>query len=55
MLDNGFRLQAGPQAGFLLSADNKDDLNPIDFGVSIGAAMLFRQRVLVLMPDIILD
>jgi hypothetical protein len=38
MFDNGFRLQAGPQVGFLVSADNKNDLNPIDFGVSFGAS-----------------
>ena len=38
MFDNGFRLQAGPQVGFLVSADNKDNLNPVDFGVSIGAS-----------------
>jgi hypothetical protein len=47
MFDNGFRLQAGPQAGFLLSAkskynntttDNKEDLKPIDLCVSIGAS-----------------
>ena len=38
MFDNGFRLQAGPQVGFLVSADNKDDLNPIEFGVSFGAS-----------------
>ena len=47
MFDNGFRLQAGPQVGFLISAkskndnnvtDNKNDLKPIDFGVSIGAS-----------------
>jgi hypothetical protein len=50
MFDNGFRLQAGPQVGFLLSAksknnniitDNKSDLQPIDFGVSIGASYVF--------------
>jgi hypothetical protein len=38
MFDNGFRIQAGPQIGFLVSADNKDDLNPIDFALSIGAS-----------------
>lgn len=38
MFDNGFRLQAGPQVGFLVSADNKNDLNPIEFGVSFGAS-----------------
>jgi hypothetical protein len=47
MFDNGFRLQAGPQVGLLISAkakndnnttDIKSDLKPIDFGVSIGAS-----------------
>ena len=47
MFDNGFRIQAGPQVGFLISAksknnnnttDNKDNLKPIDFGLSIGAS-----------------
>jgi hypothetical protein len=47
MFDNGFRLQAGPQVGILISAksksnnnitDFKNDFNPIDFGVSIGAS-----------------
>jgi Outer membrane protein beta-barrel domain len=47
MFDNGFRLQAGPQAGFLLSAkskynntttDNKEDFKPIDLCASIGAS-----------------
>lgn len=50
MFDNGFRLQAGPQAGFLISAkskndnntiDNKNNLKPIDIGVSIGASYIF--------------
>lgn len=38
MFDNGFRLQAGPQVGFLVSAENKDDLNPIDFALGFGAS-----------------
>jgi hypothetical protein len=38
MFDNGFRLQAGPQLGFLVRADNKDNLNPIDFGVGLGVS-----------------
>jgi len=47
MFDNGFRLQAGPQVGFLVSAKSKnnndiinikDNYKPIDFGVSIGAS-----------------
>ena len=62
MFDNGFRLQAGPQVGFLIAArsknDNttvniKDDLKPVDLGVSIGASYVFRLRALVLMQDII--
>jgi hypothetical protein len=36
MFDNGFRLQAGPQLGILVRADNKDDLNTIDLGVGMG-------------------
>jgi hypothetical protein len=38
MFDNGFRLQAGPQVGILVNADNKDNLNSIDFGVGFGAS-----------------
>lgn len=46
MFDNGFRLQAGPQVGFLATAkseannvkvDVKDDLNKVDFAVGFGA------------------
>jgi Outer membrane protein beta-barrel domain len=46
MFDNGFRLQAGPQLGFLvnaksktggLSVDIKDNLNIVDFGLGVGA------------------
>ena len=42
MFDNGFRIQAGPQVGFLITAKSKtdnnttniqNDLNPIDIGV----------------------
>lgn len=49
MWDNGFRLQAGPQAGILISAkskndnntiDIKDDMKPIDLGVSFGAGYI---------------
>jgi len=45
MFDNGFRLQAGPQVGFLLGAkskfgsteiDVKDQLNTVDFGIGAG-------------------
>jgi hypothetical protein len=38
MFDNGFRIQAGPQVGFLVSADNKDDYNSIDFALSVGVS-----------------
>ncbi len=41
MFDNGFRLQAGPQVGFLIRADNKNDYKPIDFGLSAGASYVF--------------
>ena len=49
MWDNGFRLQAGPQAGFLVSAkskiddnsvDIKDNYKPLDLGVSFGAGYI---------------
>jgi len=49
MFDNGLRLEAGPQVGFLVSAktknnsttsDVRDDMNPIDFGVSFGASFV---------------
>jgi len=45
MFDNGFRLQAGPQVGFLINAksetnnvktDIKDQYNTVDFGVGAG-------------------
>jgi hypothetical protein len=47
MYDNGFRIQAGPQIGFLTSAkakgdgvtvDIKDSFKTIDFGLSLGAS-----------------
>ena len=43
MFDNGFRLQAGPQAAFLVSAksndlDVKDNVKGVELGVSIGAS-----------------
>ena len=49
MFDNGFRLQAGPQIGFLISAKSKNDnstdninnLKPIDFGISAGMSYVF--------------
>ena len=50
MFDNGFRLQAGPQAGFLITAkskndnvttDNRDDLKSLDFGLCFGASYIF--------------
>ncbi len=46
MFDNGFRLQAGPQVGFLINAkdaasnnvktDIKDSFKPVDLGLSAG-------------------
>ena len=50
MFDNGLRLQAGPQVGFLISAkskfnsstaDVKDVFKPIDFSASIGISYVF--------------
>jgi hypothetical protein len=38
MFDNGFRIQAGPQVGFLVSSDNDNDYNPIDFALSVGVS-----------------
>lgn len=46
MFDNGFRIQAGPQLGFLLNAkaengsseDIKDHFKSIDLGLSVGAS-----------------
>jgi hypothetical protein len=49
MFDNGFRLQAGPQLGFLLSAkaksegnstDVKDNFNSIDLSLPIGVGYI---------------
>jgi hypothetical protein len=46
MFDNGFRLQAGPQLGFLVGAKSntnnnlKDNLKPIEIGVSVGAGYI---------------
>ncbi len=46
MFDNGFRLQAGPQLGFLVNAksktggvsvDIKDNLKTVDVGLAVGA------------------
>jgi len=50
MFDNGFRLQAGPQVGFLMNAKSKDnsatvdiksDLKPIDVSLSFGMSYVF--------------
>ncbi len=47
MFDNGFRLEAGPQIGFLINAkskdgsnevDVKDDFKSVDFGVGLGVS-----------------
>jgi hypothetical protein len=49
MFDNGFRLQAGPQLGFLASAksevndddtDVKDDFESIDLGLGLGVSYI---------------
>lgn len=40
MFDNGFRLQAGPQLGILVDADNKSELEPIDLGVGFGVSYI---------------
>ena len=49
MWNNGFRLQAGPQAGLLISAntkvnettaDMKDEYRPLELGVSFGAGYI---------------
>lgn len=49
MFDNGFRLQAGPQLGFLINAksetnnisiDIKDNLNTIDFALGAGVGYI---------------
>lgn len=50
MFDNGFRLEAGPQLGFLISAkseannnnsiDVKSDFKTIDFAVGLGAGYI---------------
>lgn len=38
MFDNGFRLQAGPQLGFLVSSDNNDNYSTVDIALSVGAS-----------------
>lgn len=51
MFDNGFRLQAGPQVGFLMNArtenkdyniDHKNDLEPIDIGIAMGMSYVSK-------------
>ena len=51
MTNNGFRLQTGPQVGFLVSAENesgnvevdvKDQLNTVDFAWSFGASYITK-------------
>jgi hypothetical protein len=44
MFDNGFRIQAGPQVGFLVSAKNKTNSNSLDIksnlkGTDVGLGM----------------
>ena len=38
MFDNGFRIQAGPQVGLMVSSDNNDDYKPIDLALSVGVS-----------------
>lgn len=38
MFDNGFRIQAGPQAGFLVSSDDGIDYSPVDLALSLGVS-----------------
>lgn len=49
MFDNGFRIQAGPQVGFLINAetevgstevDIKDELKKVDFGITAGLSFV---------------
>ncbi len=49
MFDNGFRIQAGPQLGFLINAEAKnkdlslnikDDFNTVDLGLSVGVSYI---------------
>jgi hypothetical protein len=51
MFENGFRIQAGPQIGFLVGAttdqegvemDIKDDMKPIDVGLNVGASYVHQ-------------
>ena len=46
----GFNLEAGPQIGFLLSAeiadeDIKDEMESIDFGMNVGASYDFSEKL----------
>lgn len=54
MFDEGFRLQTGPQLGFLTTAktktgdlevDRKDEVSSIDFSWAFGASYLFPQGI----------
>jgi hypothetical protein len=38
MFDNGFRIQAGPQVGFMVSSDNNNVYKPIDLALSVGVS-----------------
>jgi len=54
MFNEGFRIQTGPQVGFLVSAkskvgdvetDQKDNFNSVDFAWTVGAGYLFPQGI----------
>lgn len=54
MFKNGFRIETGPQAGFLIKAtrddgnsesDIKDNINSFDFGWSFGLGYITKSRV----------
>jgi len=38
MFDNGFRIQAGPQLGLMVSSDNDNAYKPIDIALSVGVS-----------------
>jgi len=38
MFDNGFRIQAGPQLGLMVSSDNDNAYKPLDIALSVGVS-----------------